>query len=53
LFDIGDLSDHDRCCSLANGVFGEFDGGALAIVGDHDVIGDGKILFGAGIFMIR
>jgi hypothetical protein len=42
LVDLCSLSDHDHCCSLARRVFGEFDSGALAIVGDHDVTEDGK-----------
>jgi hypothetical protein len=40
--DVGSLSDHDRYCSLASGVFGELDGEVLAVVGDHDVTEDGK-----------
>jgi hypothetical protein len=39
---LGCLSDHDRCYSFASGVFGELDGRAFAIVGDHDVLEDGK-----------
>jgi hypothetical protein len=46
LVDFGSLSDHDCCCSLTSGVFGELDGGALIVVGE-------RILFGADIFMMR
>jgi hypothetical protein len=36
LVDFGCLNDHDRCCSLTSGVFGELDRGALAVVKDRN-----------------
>jgi hypothetical protein len=47
------LSDHDHCSGFDCGIFGELDGSALAVVGDHDVPKDGKDSVGAGIFMMR
>jgi hypothetical protein len=42
LVDLGNLSDHDRCCGLACRYLGEVVGVALAVVGDEDITIDEK-----------
>jgi hypothetical protein len=42
LVDPGCLGNHDRCCDFDCRVFGELDGSAFAVVGEHDVPENGE-----------